>query len=430
LADALAARGAIVASRRSGRARLAELPGFAVAFTQIRSARAGMRVAPSTGRMAQRTLARATAVEVRRPSDDPYVRTARAAGLQYVSDRSPGLSRRRRGKSFAYYTRHGSRVRDPATLARIRKLAIPPAWSDVWICPDASGHIQATGRDARGRKQYRYHPAFCAERDRDKYQRMLELARVLPKLRAECDRALAQPELPREKVIAAVIRLLEHTLIRVGNEEYSRANHSYGLTTLRDRHVTVRGAEMRFRFRGKSGVTRDVTVRDRRLAAIVARCRAIRGPLLFQYLDASGRAQAVTSADVNAYLREVSGRDVTAKDFRTLHGTVLMALALQQLGAASSKRATRKQIVAALRDTSERLGNTPAVCRRSYVHPTLLLAYERGSVLPRMTLVAADADARRHAQERAVVAYLRRCVAAERETKTRSTPTASCPHDE
>jgi DNA topoisomerase-1 len=364
--------------------------------------------------MAQRTLARETASDVRRPPDDPYVRTARAAGLRYVSDCSPGLSRRRLGKSFAYYTRNGARVRDERTLARVRTLAIPPAWTDVWICTDASGHIQATGRDARGRKQYRYHPAFSAERDRHKYQRMLELARVLPQLRAACDEALALPGLPREKVIAAVIRLLEHTLIRVGNEEYSRANHSYGLTTLRDWHVQVRGAELRFRFRGKSGVTRDVTVRDRRLAAIVARCRAIRGPLLFQYLDEGGRAQAVSSADVNAYLREVTGRDVTAKDFRTLHGTVLMALALQQLGIAATQRAARKQIVAALRDTSERLGNTPAVCRRSYVHPTLLLAYERGSVLPRITLVAADEDARRQAQERAVVAYLKRRITAER----------------
>jgi DNA topoisomerase-1 len=358
--------------------------------------------------MARGTLARATHVA----PEDPYVRTARAAGLAYVSDRTPGLYRRKQGKSFAYYARNGSRIRHAATLERIRKLAIPPAWTDVWICPDASGHIQATGRDARGRKQYRYHPAFSAERDRHKYQRMLELARVLPKLRTACDRALHLPGLPREKVIAAVIRLLEHTLIRVGNEEYSRANHSYGLTTLRDRHVTVHGAQMRFRFRGKSGITRDVTVHDRRLAAIVARCRAIRGPLLFQYLDADGRAQAITSADVNAYLREVTGLDVSAKDFRTLHGTLLTALALQAQGAASSQRATKRQILAAIRSTAERLGNTLAVCRRSYVHPALLTAYERGSVLPRIALVAADSEALRHAQERAVVAFLRRCIAA------------------
>ena len=344
-------------------------------------------------------------------SDRPYVRTARAAGLRYVHDRAPGLYRRKQGKVFAYYTSHGSRVRQAATLARIRKLAIPPAWTEVWICPDASGHIQATGRDARGRKQYRYHPAFRAERDRHKYQRMFELARTLPKLRAACARALQRPGLPREKVIAAVIRLLEHSLIRVGNEEYSRANHSYGLTTLRDRHVSVRGAQLRFRFQGKSGITREVDLRDRRLAAIVGRCRAIRGPLLFQYLDASGRAQAVSSADVNAYLREVTGVDVSAKDFRTLYGTVLTALALQELGPASSQHAARRQIALAVRCTAERLGNTLAVCRRSYVHPALLAAYERGSVLPRIQLVASDPEARRHAQERAVLAYLRRCMA-------------------
>jgi DNA topoisomerase-1 len=340
---------------------------------------------------------------------DPYVRTALAAGLRYVSDREPGLSRRRAGKGFTYHAPNGARVRSPATLARIRKLAIPPAWTQVWICAHDNGHIQAVGRDARGRKQYRYHDAFRAQRDRHKYERMFELARALPRLRAACDAALRRPGLAREKVIAAVIRLLEHTLIRVGNEEYSRANHSYGLTTLRDRHVTVRGATMRFRFRGKSGVVRDVVVRDARLAPIVARCRAIRGPLLFQYLDDSGTARAISSADVNAFLREASGLDLTAKDFRTFHGTVLTALALREQGAAASQRAARRVVVAALRVTAERLGNTPAVCRRAYVHPALLSAYERGAVLPALALVTSSVERRRETQERAVIAFLRRC---------------------
>jgi DNA topoisomerase-1 len=344
------------------------------------------------------------------PALDPYVRTAREAGLRYVSDREPGLARKRAGKGFVYHTAGGARVQSPAQLARIRKLAIPPAWTQVWICPHADGHIQATGRDARGRKQYRYHERFRAERERDKYQRMFELARALPKVRAACDAALRRPGLPREKVIAAVIRLLEHTLIRVGNEEYSRSNHSYGLTTLRDRHVGVRGATMRFRFRGKSGVVRDVVLRDLRLAAIVARCRAIRGPLLFQYLDADGCPRAVSSADVNAFLREVTGLDCSAKDFRTFYGTVLTALALQEHGPPPSSRAAKRMIAAAVRCTAERLGNTLAVCRRAYVHPVLLSAYERGSVLPKLSLVASHPDAQRLAQERAVVAYLRRCM--------------------
>ena len=343
---------------------------------------------------------------------DPYIRTARDAGLRYVRDSEPGLTRRRAGKGFAYYGPNGARVRSPATLARIRKLAIPPAYTQVWICPHEDGHIQATGRDARGRKQYRYHEAFRAERDRHKYERMFELARALPRVRAACEAALRRPGLPREKVIAAVIRLLEHTLIRVGNEEYSRTNHSYGLTTLRDRHVTVRGATMRFRFRGKSGVVRDVIVRDARLATIVARCRAIRGPLLFQYLDDDQVPHAISSADVNAFLRESSGFDLTAKDFRTFHGTVLTALALREQGLAQSQRAARRVVVAALRVTAERLGNTPAVCRRAYVHPMLLSAYERGSVLPKLSLVTGSPQLLREAQERAVIAYLRRCRAA------------------
>jgi len=365
-------------------------------------------------RHAASAVASVTRAETRAPAPsalDPYVRTARAAGLRYVNDREPGFTRKRAGKGFAYYSASGARVQSPALLARIRKLAIPPAWTQVWICTHADGHIQATGRDARKRKQYRYHEGFRAERERQKYERMFELARALPKVRAACDAALRRPGLPREKVIAAVIRLLEHTLIRVGNEEYSRANHSYGLTTLRDRHVGVRGATMRFRFRGKSGVVRDVVLRDLRLAAIVARCRAIRGPQLFQYFDAEGCARAVSSADVNGFLREVTGLECSAKDFRTFYGTVLTALALQQHGPAPSQRAAKRMIVAAVRCTAERLGNTLAVCRRAYVHPILLTAYERGSVLPKLALAASHPDAERVAQERAVVAYLRRCLA-------------------
>jgi DNA topoisomerase-1 len=266
----------------------------------------------------------------RRIGADP-VESARVAGLTYVTEGRPGLARKRARKSFIYIDADGRRVRDPATLARIGALAIPPAWRDVWICASPHGHIQAVGRDARGRKQYRYHPRWREVRDETKYARMLSFAAALPAIRARVRADLARPGLPRAKVLATVVKLLETTLIRVGNAEYARANGSFGLTTLRARHVSVRGASMRFEFRGKGGKPHAVDVRDPRLARVVKRCQELPGQELFQYVDDDGRRQSIDSADVNRYLREAAGEEFTAKDFRTWSGTVLAALALDEI---------------------------------------------------------------------------------------------------
>ena len=306
------------------------------------------------------------------------VADVRAAGLRYSTDTRPGIARRRRGRAFSYSGPDGRVIRDPKTRARIRSLAIPPAWTDVWICPTPNGHLQATGRDARRRKQYRYHPDFRTRRETWKYERMVEFARLLPRIRARTDEDLASVGLPREKILAAVVRLLELTLIRVGNGEYARLNRSFGLTTLRDRHATVDGHRVRFRFRGKSGRLHEVGLRDRRLASIVKRCRDLPGQELFQYRDADDEVRDVTSDDVNAYLREISGADVSAKDFRTWAGTVHAYRALRALDEPTSERGARRNVVAAVRATAELLGNTPAVARRSYVHPTVLEAYLDG----------------------------------------------------
>jgi DNA topoisomerase-1 len=313
---------------------------------------------------------------------DPATRreAARDAGLRWTSDERPGIRRRRAGRGFSYRDPDGVPVRDPEVLARIRSLAIPPAWTDVWICPDPRGHVQATGRDAKGRKQHRYHPAFREQRERAKYERMLQFARLLPGIRERVDLDLARPGLPREKVLAAVVRLLELTLIRVGNEEYARLNRSFGLTTLRDRHATVEGSRLRFRFRGKSGVRHEVTLRDRRLARVVARCQDLPGQDLLQYVDEDGEVRDVRSEDVNEYLREITGGDVTAKDFRTWAGTVLTYRALLALQPGRTEREVRRNVVEAVRRTAESLGNTPAVARRSYVHPAVLEAYLDGGI--------------------------------------------------
>jgi DNA topoisomerase I len=271
-------------------------------------------------------------------------------------------------------------VTDRAVLRRIRSLAIPPAWTDVWICPDPVGHLQATGRDARGRKQYRYHPAWRTGRDELKFQRLLDVARVLPKIRERCEADLAAPGLAREKVLAAVVRLLELTLIRVGNEEYARLNRSFGLTTLKRRHAKVEGSAIRFRFTGKSGQRHEVGLRDRRLAAIVRRCQELPGQDLFTYVGDDGVPHDITSEDVNQYLREASGIDMTAKDFRTWAGTVLAYRALRALDPVENGRAAKKNVVEAVKLTAGRLGNTPAVARRSYVHPAVLEAYMDGSI--------------------------------------------------
>lgn len=302
---------------------------------------------------------------------------ARSAGLRYVSDNRPGIRRKRRGKRFSYLGVDGEPIRDERELARIKALVIPPAWTEVWICPSPRGHIQATGRDARGRKQYRYHPRWRAVRDETKYGRLGAFGKALPHLRCQVDADLARHGLPRERVLATVVRLLETTLIRVGNEEYARQNESYGLTTLRDDHVAVSGATVQFSFRGKSGKEHTVGVHDRRLATIVKRCRDLPGQELFQYHD-DGQTHTIGSADVNAYLREVMGDEFTAKDFRTWAGSVLAAQELLRCGPAGSETEARRNIVGAVKTVSERLGNTPAVCRRCYVHPAVIEAYEDG----------------------------------------------------
>jgi len=337
--------------------------------------------------------------------------SARAAGLRYSTDSRPGITRRRAGRGFGYRTADGETIRDHAVLGRIRRLAIPPAWTDVWICADPAGHLQATGRDARGRKQYRYHARWRSGRDDAKFERLIDFARVLPRIRKRCDADLARRGLDREKVLAAVVRLLELTLIRVGNDEYARLNRSFGLTTLERRHARVEGTSIRFRFRGKSGQRHEVGIRDRRLAAIVRRCQDLPGQDLFQYVDDDGATHDVVSDDVNDYLREISGADVTAKDFRTWAGTVLAYRALRALAPGEDERAARHNVVEAVRLTAGRLGNTPAVARNSYVHPAILEAYLDGKI--RGALLEAAEEQRRppsapdREEEREVVRLLR-----------------------
>jgi DNA topoisomerase-1 len=309
------------------------------------------------------------------------VAAARAAGLRYVTDSSPGYRRVPQNGGFRYVDAHGEPVKDEQVLARIRSLVIPPAWTDVWICAQANGHLQATGRDARGRKQYRYHARWRNVRDEAKYGRMASFGLALPSIRRAVDEALCLPGLPREKALATVVYLLEATLMRIGNEEYARENKSFGLTTLRNRHVRIAGSAVEFRFRGKSGVSHNVRVSDRRLARIIQRMRELPGQDLFQYLDEEGNVHAIGSADVNDYLREISGEDYTAKDFRTWAGTVLAALALREAAGFSSETEARRNIVRAIESVAERLGNTPAVCRKCYVHPGVLDAYLGGTVV-------------------------------------------------
>jgi DNA topoisomerase-1 len=306
---------------------------------------------------------------------------ARAAGLRYTTDTDPGITRKATKRGFRYIDASGERVRDEITLARIRALAIPPAWRDVWICPRADGHLQATGRDDRRRKQYRYHPHWRTVRDETKYGRMLEFGRALPAIRASVEADLAQPGLSRAKVVAAVVKLLEQTLIRVGNEEYARANDSYGLTTMRDEHVAVQGTTLKFAFRGKSGKEHQIGIRDRRLARIVRSCRDLPGQVLFQYVDESGNQHPIDSADVNDYLRKASGREFTAKDFRTWHGSLLAIEALNGVEPAEDERERRSQLLRAVEQVSEHLGNTPAVCRRCYIHPVVFAAFDDGALI-------------------------------------------------
>lgn len=344
---------------------------------------------------------------------------ARAAGLRYVHDYSPGIRRVRSGKGFRYVGPDGKAVRDPEVLRRIRSLVIPPAWTDVWICPTANGHLQATGRDARGRKQYRYHPRWRAVRDDTKYDKVIAFAHALPQIRTRIEHDLALPGLHRDKVLATVVRLLETTLIRVGNDEYVRQNRSFGLTTMQDRHVKVNGSEVRFQFRGKSGIRHAIDLHDRRLARIIKRCQDVPGEELFQYLDEHGRPHDIGSADVNEYLRETTGQDFTAKDFRTWAGTVLAARALQEVAAFDSKAQAKRNIVQAIETVAKRLGNTRTVCRKCYVHPAVIDSYLDGSLLETLRKRAAQEMSRSlenlQPEEAAVLAFLQERLARDAE---------------
>jgi DNA topoisomerase-1 len=304
------------------------------------------------------------------------------AGLVYVTDAFAGIRRKRAGRGWVYYAPNGARIRDPDKRQRLNSLAIPPAWTDVWICPDPNGHIQATARDARGRKQYRYHSSYRDACDQSKFRRMLEFSEILPQLRERVERDLGAEDLSRRQLLGTVIRLLDKTLIRVGNDEYARENHSFGLTTLRRKHLEIDGSSLRFSFRGKSGVEHKVAITDVRLARIIQRCQDLPGTELFQYLDTSARRQTISSDDVNAHLREITGRDISAKDFRTWGGTMHAAVALRTMGPAATKRQADRNIILAIDEVSERLGNTRAVCRKYYVHPALLSAYYEGRTIP------------------------------------------------
>ena len=310
---------------------------------------------------------------------DP-VESAKAAGLRYVCG-GPGIRRRRAGSGFVYLGPDGRRLTDADQLRRIRSLAIPPAWRDVWIYPLAHGHLQAVGRDARGRKQYRYHPRWRTARDETKYGRMIAFGHALPKIRERVEADLARPGLPREKVLATIVRLLETTSLRIGNEEYAKANGSFGLTTLRNRHVAVSGSTVRLEFRGKGGKPVSAGVSDRRVARVVRRCQELPGQELFQYVDGDEMRQTLDSADVNMYLKEISGEDFTAKDFRTWAGTVLAALALHAAPEFASKTEARRNLLRAVESVALQLGNTPAICRKSYVHPAVIDAYLDGRVV-------------------------------------------------
>jgi DNA topoisomerase-1 len=309
------------------------------------------------------------------------IHSARAAALRYVSDSVPGIRRIRVGRGFRYVHVNGKAVRNARTLARIHALVIPPAWTDVWICLKAEGHLQATGRDAAGRKQYLYHARWGKVRDATKFDRLTQFGLALPRIRRRIRRDLRLPSIGRQRVLATIVRLLESTLIRIGNTEYAKTNGSFGLTTLRNRHVEVVGSTIRFRFHGKSGIEHDIDLKDKRLARLIKRCQELPGQELFQYLDDEGRSVPLSSSDVNDYLREISGQDFTAKDFRTWAGTVMAAEALYAKGASESASQARKAIVETLKSVAKKLGNTPAVSRKAYVHPAILKAYEDGSLL-------------------------------------------------
>jgi DNA topoisomerase-1 len=342
---------------------------------------------------------------------DLAVEAAQDAGLVYASDFEPGIRRIRKGRGFVYFDPRGRRVTDPDTLDRIVKLAVPPAWKEVWISTKPRGHLQATGRDARGRKQNRYHARWHKIRDADKFARLLGFARALPKIRRRVTRDVSQPGLPREKVVATIVRLLELTFARIGNEEYARQNGSFGLTTLRDRHVKIKGSTLRFLFKGKSGNEVEVGITNRRVARVVKRCEELPGQMLFQYIDPAGDRRTVTSDDVNQYLRETSGQDYTAKDFRTWGATVLATTALRELMSFESDTEAKHNVVAAIDSVARRLGHTRAVCRKSYVHPAVIDTYMDGSLDSVLKVVEGRAHRNLKAEEAAVIALLKQNVA-------------------
>jgi DNA topoisomerase I len=339
------------------------------------------------------------------------VEAAEEAGLQYVSDDRPGYTRRVNDGEFDYLDMQGKKIRDEQRLLRIKRLAIPPAWTDVWICPSPNGHIQATGRDARRRKQYRYHERWREIRDENKFGRLAEFAKALPKVRRRVAQDLKLSGLPRQKVLATVVRLLERTFIRIGNEEYARENKSFGLTTMKNRHVTVKGARLRFRFRGKRGRQHEVDVTDQRIAKIVSKCQDLPGQDLFQYVTVDGDTQNVTSQDINDYLREITNENFTAKDFRTWAGTVLAAIALEAQGEFEREKQAKANLKAAIYAVAQLLGNTPAICRKCYVHPAIVEAYLSGTQIAGLgRAIKNAAKINLHAVEIAVLKFLRATV--------------------
>lgn len=312
---------------------------------------------------------------------DPYKAAAKDAGLRYVSDDIPGITRKKSGKIFTYINENGKAIKNKKIIERLNALAIPPAYTDVWICPFENGHIQATGRDARGRKQYRYHEKWNATRDSSKYDKMISFGFALPKIRRTAKKHLNLKGLPKEKVLATIVQLLDKTHIRVGNESYAQENKSFGLTTMRVKHVAIHGANVEFVFTGKSGVKHDVELNDKRLAKIIKQCHDLPGYKLFQYIDDSGEQRSIHSEDVNTYLKEISGDDFTAKDFRTWHGSVCACTELGKLQPCTSKAEAKREINAIIEQVAKNLGNTKAVSRKAYVHPQIIESYSDGLLL-------------------------------------------------
>jgi DNA topoisomerase-1 len=341
---------------------------------------------------------------------------AREAGLRYVTDDAPGISRKSTGKTITYRDAQGRVVKDRETLIRIKRLAIPPAWTDVWICARPNGHIQATGRDARGRKQYRYHPDWSAVRDGAKFERMIAFGKALPRIRRQVQRDLSRRNLDRRKVLAAMVRLLETTLVRIGNEEYAKQNQSFGLSTMRDRHVKIGRGTLRFEFRGKSGKDHEIDLHDPKLAAIVRQTQELPGQDLFQYLDENEEPQKIGSSDVNEYLREIAGEEFSAKDFRTWAGTVLAAVVLREFERFNTKKEAKKNLVQAIERVAARLGNTPSICRKCYIHPVVMDSYLDGKTLERIEARADEAFKgglhQLNNEEQAVLAFLKRQIRA------------------